>query len=203
VNVVRIVADVAQGDIISVMRGKLQSRPPKVLALKKASTPPPVKMDTNKNKKETYDRASRLAARRNLRAEAAAATRTDISSSHRRQGTQNKSLSVKGPAPPTGIKRDAKCWWCKATNGLLLGCSMCHRCFCFKCFQKRPGLGVNIWSHSVKDPDFQCVVCQGIEEDMEAFKDARRTRKRLSIAKKRKRNGGQPRSASGRFLSYK
>ena len=202
---VRIVADVAQGDIISVTRGKLRSRPPKVLALKKASTPPPVKIDTNENAKETYDRASRLAARRNLRAEAAAATRTDTSGhkSRRHGPSSSKSLSVKGPAPPSGVKREAKCWWCNATNGLLLGCSTCHRCFCFKCFQKRPGLGVNIWSHSVKDPDFQCVVCQGIEEDTGSLKELRRGRKRLTIAKKRKRNDGQPRSASGRFLSYK
>ena len=50
--------------------------------------------------------------------------------------------------PPAGVKRVPVCMWCHSDEFHLLGCAACHRCFCFKCFQRRPGLGVNNWSRA-------------------------------------------------------
>ena len=73
---------------------------------------------------------------------------------------------VRGPKPAPGIRRDAKCVWCgtNAPGVTLLGCSSCHRCYCFKCYQRRPGHGINNWSRAVRDSKYRCVVCKGLEE---------------------------------------
>ena len=49
---------------------------------------------------------------------------------------------------PAGIKRIPRCVWCHSDEYHLLGCASCYRCFCFKCFQRRPGLGINNWSRA-------------------------------------------------------
>eukprot|EP00887_Chlorella_sp_A99_P008161 scaffold12.g8161.t1 len=73
--------------------------------------------------------------------------------------------NMRGPPPAPGVWRDEKCLWCGSDEFLMLGCSQCHRVFCFKCFQRRPGYGINNWSRAIKDPAYQCVVCRGIETD--------------------------------------
>lgn len=52
------------------------------------------------------------------------------------------------PLPPAGVRRVPSCVWCGSSEFLMLGCAACPRCFCFKCFQRRPGLGINNWSRA-------------------------------------------------------
>ena len=72
---------------------------------------------------------------------------------------------VRGPRPGPGVSREAHCVWCGASDSILLGCRKCPRCFCFKCFQRRPGHGINNWSRAVKDPKYECVICRGLENE--------------------------------------
>lgn len=140
------------------------------------------------------DRAARLAARRDARDAAAAGFMFPIHPAARTQpppptsGQRPSSrpasalqrpasaaggsgvgagTGVRGPAPAPGVTRDPRCVWCgsKTSDSLLLGCRNCRRCFCFKCFQRRPGLGVNNWSRAVKDARYQCVICRGLENE--------------------------------------
>lgn len=135
----------------------------------------------------TEDRAARLAARRDARDAAAAglappprpppgARSAPRQPSHRSNFLQTThraspfrsggaSGGVRGPRPGAGVSREAHCVWCGASDSILLGCSRCHRCFCFKCFQRRPGYGINNWSRAVKDPRYECVVCRGLENE--------------------------------------
>lgn len=56
---------------------------------------------------------------------------------------------LNGPAPLfAGVRRVPSCVWCGSSDFLMLGCASCPRCFCFKCFQRRPGLGINNWSRA-------------------------------------------------------
>ncbi|EFN51054.1 hypothetical protein CHLNCDRAFT_141564 [Chlorella variabilis] len=71
--------------------------------------------------------------------------------------------NVRGPPAAPGVRRVRTCIWCNSDEFLMLGCASCPRCFCFKCFQRRPGLGINNWSRAVKDPRYTCVICRGLE----------------------------------------
>ncbi|KAL4431305.1 hypothetical protein ABPG75_006561 [Micractinium tetrahymenae] len=73
--------------------------------------------------------------------------------------------NVRGPPPAPGVRRVPTCVWCGSSEFLLLGCASCPRCFCFKCFQRRPGLGINNWSRAVKDSRYRCVICRGLEAE--------------------------------------
>ncbi|PSC74628.1 Soluble inorganic pyrophosphatase 2 [Micractinium conductrix] len=76
-----------------------------------------------------------------------------------------QSGNVRGPPAPPGVRRQPVCVWCHSGEFLMLGCASCPRCFCFKCFQRRPGLGINNWSRAVKDSTYRCVICRGVEAD--------------------------------------
>lgn len=199
-------ADVANGKRISMMRGELRSRPPKVLALQNPDIPAIKTIAKERRKQEASkmaDRASRLAARRNLRAEAA--WRTHASSP--RHGDTQAFLSIKGPAPPTGTRRAESCFWCGIGSGLMIGCSSCQRCFCYQCYELRDEMGLRAWSKDIKNPDFRCVVCRGVEEDEESSPTSKQMKLRNTGSAKPKpkssrAHNGQPRSASGQFLSY-
>jgi hypothetical protein len=65
----------------------------------------------------------------------------------------------------TGVKRDPRCVWCSSLQGMgvaLLGCSTCHRCFCFRCYQQRAGYGVNNWSRAVKNMGERWLSCNEV-----------------------------------------
>jgi hypothetical protein len=205
--------DVADGQKIIVVKGRLKNRPPQVHALKMLSRAgahdsrsaaaqaasavlgfDPFDLGGEIMPVVAEDRAARLAARRDARDAAAAGylfpirpattqapppTTTQRPSSRPASaarpapattaaaGASGSGGGVRGPAPAPGITRDPHCVWCGSTtsDSLLLGCKNCHRCFCFKCFQRRPGLGVNNWSRAVKDTRYQCVICRGLENE--------------------------------------
>jgi hypothetical protein len=80
-------------------------------------------------------------------------------------GSGGAQAKILGPASAPGIARDPRCIWCENESTLLLGCSHCHRCFCQDCFKETPGLGMTKWARAVKDPNYECVVCRGLESD--------------------------------------
>lgn len=205
--------DVADGQRVVLVKGKLKERPPQVHALKMLSRAgahdsrsaaaqaaaavlgfDPFDLGGEIMPAVAEDRAARLAARRDARDAAAGfllfptrpAAKTQpppsttsqrplsrpVSALHRPASAAGGSRSgagagVRGPAPVRGVTRDPHCVWCgsETSDSLLLGCRTCHRCFCFKCFQRRPGLGVNNWSRAVKDALYQCVICRGLENE--------------------------------------
>lgn len=80
----------------------------------------------------------------------------------RRERSYEPLRGVRGPPPPDGTERDDKCFWCK-NEANCVGCSACPRSFCFKCFKRRPKFGINNWSRALKDPEYVCAICRGVE----------------------------------------
>lgn len=198
--------DVADGQRIVLVKGRLKDRPPQVHALQMLNRADaqhslaaaahtatailgfnPFDHGGEVMPITTEDRAARLAARRDARDAAAAGLAPPPrplpgSRSAPRQHFHRMTVlhpahgasplrsgasggGVRGPRPGPGVAREAHCVWCGASDSIILGCSRCHRCFCFKCFQRRPGYGINNWSRAVKDPRYECVVCRGLENE--------------------------------------
>jgi hypothetical protein len=205
--------DVADGQKVVVVKGRLKNRPPQVHALRMLSRAgahdsrsaaaqaaaavlgfDPFDLGGEIMPAVAEDRAARLAARRDARDAAAAGFLFPMRPAQPPPSTMQRPSSrpasvmqrpaagaaaaaaagasgggggIRGPVPAPGITRDPHCVWCgsDATYSSLLGCRTCHRCFCFKCFQRRPGLGVNNWSRAVKNTRYQCVICRGLENE--------------------------------------
>lgn len=123
----------------------------------------------------------------------------------------------RGPPPPPGVDRNPNCEWCGASSGAtLVGCSTCHRCFCFKCFQRRPGCGINNWSRAIKDLEYVCQYCKEArprpsplvlgphqqEKDKKKSVLLKKPGSSVVLPSNVGKRSPQPRGPTGRFLSF-
>jgi len=54
------------------------------------------------------------------------------------------------------------CHWCGGGGGgAALACAACGRRFCFRCYQRRAGYGVQGWARAAREPAYRCPVCTG------------------------------------------
>ncbi|KAK9838182.1 hypothetical protein WJX81_007201 [Elliptochloris bilobata] len=71
-----------------------------------------------------------------------------------------RAAGARGASAPDGAQ--ASCHWC-ARGGTAMGCTSCGRVFCFRCYQRRPGYGVQGWGRATRDPAYRCPICTGLE----------------------------------------
>jgi hypothetical protein len=55
------------------------------------------------------------------------------------------------------------CHWCGGGGGAAMDCTACGRRFCFRCYQRRAGYGVQGWARAAREPAYRCPVCTGAE----------------------------------------
>ncbi len=55
------------------------------------------------------------------------------------------------------------CHWCGGGGGAAMACAACGRRFCFRCYQRRAGYGVQGWARAAREPAYRCPVCTGAE----------------------------------------